>query len=1130
MSCSMPRAGGLFFAALLFTLGAVGAGELYRPVPSDAQVTRFTRFNIRYQLRDIVADGVQKVEFYITEDMGRTWRLYGEDPDRMSPMTVEVPGEGVYGFVCIATDRFGNREREPGPRTRPETVIVVDRTPPTAKWLAPTQNALGRSRAIELAWEASDPNFGNAPVKLQYAVDARSNHDRDAVWNTLQENLSASGSINWTPPTDSSARYNFRLVAEDRAGNMAVAYNAATVTLDTNPPLIASVSPLRSNKLENDIVVEADDGPSGSGVKEISLYTTDNGGATWTLVKETNENGESVPLKRKPGQSIAYAARASGDHGLWPVVFDEAGNATPLPTIGVVGPFVLVIDTESPNVSLSNSFLMGRSAVLVSDSRLVQWTAYDPHILNNSAAISLSLDNGSTWQELRAGLPTSGSESITFPFGSQSEEAKLKVTVSDEFGNVGEGISETFKLSRADTTIDAVTPVGSAMGSAPTTGSGFDSGLWGDDPGTPPTIPPPGPSPTPDGFMVTHPPQTGLTPDYPYPSLGETPQDSYSPIGGPLPTGPTDVYQLPPSSPTSPTGPGGYYPPMPGVTFGEPRGESHASSLPHAMTGAPQPPSQSSGAGLPVPPTQSLPPTPSAPVWTPSPGAGSTPPAPVAPSIPTPTSPPSAAGQGDSTWAPPPAWPDEQPATGQTGSGSMWETAPPAPIESTTPSLPSVPSVPTDSFGSDPTGLMPPSLSSAGGDLSMPALPPLDSGSLFDSQGLPEMPALPGAQDTAVSSPPTTPIPTPASPSAPSVPTPTPMPMPPPTDSVDTGVPTLPQPGSQISTLPDMDDIAPPRPLDAPGSQRMANPRQLSDHYAAESTTYLTDGNTSLARESAQKALEADDNNPRALMALSQVYAQDVPDVNNFAAAANIAKKATELGRDWEAWWNCADVFYRWAHKRNTELLEMARRQQNQPLELIDERNQALSNAKIAIGNSASLVQGQGEAERKKVANSQGLIAYLDARTIPESAPDYRVRAVPLLLEAVTPFQNAMRLSSRPTYSETFHLGIIYFRLAALERDSGNASQAQQHYLDAIRYLEEATTTMDTPAGGPREAYYMLANCYDNLAEQPGQNRTRYKELALRYWRQTADFYSAGTAYRDYAETRIDVLSQELGQ
>ncbi|MCD8140386.1 MAG: hypothetical protein LUE17_11520, partial [Planctomycetaceae bacterium] len=453
----------LFLLAAILPHLAASAGEFARPVPSNAQVTRFTRFNLRYTLRDIVADGVQKVDFYISDDMGATWSYYGEDPDRISPMTVEVSGEGVYGFVCVATDRYGNREREPQPRTRPETVIVVDRTPPNAAWLAPRQDILGRGQLIDMSWESSDDHFGETPVKIQYATNATSNHDRNANWTDLVTNRPANGTYSWTPPA--SERYNFRLIAEDRAGNMAVAYCPATVAIDNTPPYITGVEPLRSNRLENAITVQASDGDSGSGVKEYSLYVSDNGSATWTLVKETGVGGESVPVKRAPGESITWRAPGSGEYPLWPVVFDEAGNATPLPQIGVAGPFILVVDNEPPQVTLSNSFLEGRNTVLSNDSRRLEWTAYDPHIQEGSARIYLSLDNGDNWQELRSGLPVNGFETISFPFGSESEEARIRVTVADTFDNVGEAISETFILSRAETTIDSVTPRGGTTGS-----------------------------------------------------------------------------------------------------------------------------------------------------------------------------------------------------------------------------------------------------------------------------------------------------------------------------------------------------------------------------------------------------------------------------------------------------------------------------------------------------------------------------------------------------------------------------------------------------------------------------------------------------------------------------------------
>ena len=1106
MPCSMPRAGSLFVAALLLMAGVAGAGELSRPVPSDAMVTRLNRFNLRYSLRDVVADGVQKVEFYITEDMGRTWRLYGEDPDRMSPMTIEVPGEGVYGFVSIATDRSGNREREPVERTRPETVIVVDRTPPQAKWLSPTQNSLGRGKPIEFSWEASDRFFGTGPVKIQYAIDAKSNHDRDAVWSTAQENLSPTGTITWTPPTGASAKYNFRLIAEDRAGNVVVAYNPATVTVDSTPPHITSVSPLRSNKLENEIKIETDDGSSGSGVKEISLYTTDNGAGTWTLVKETTATGESVPVKREPGRPIAFAASNSGEYGLWPVVFDAAGNATPLPAIGVLGPYVMIIDTEAPQVTLSDSFLQGRAAVLANETRRVEWTAYDPHVMNGSGVISLSLDNGNTWQEIRSGLSATGSDIVNFPFGSQSEEAKLRVSVSDEFGNVGHAVSQVFKLSAADTVIDRVTPVQPGQSS----GGVYNplTGLYDDPTGTPPSIAPPPNQPNIYAPPQAMPPPGGVTTFLPPPDAGVI----FVPDGG-------TQSLLPPSGQGISGIPADPY----GVTPGRLPDESSANSLPRAMT---VPSQQSPMPSLPIPEQpSSIPQAPSA-DWNPSPRAGtSSPAAPnagVTPPVLPPVNSPFELGTPSNNQPFPPAAPT-QPPVGQTGSGTASNIGLPpiGSLEGGPDVLP--PPLPPTGAPSSPF----PDLPGQGGASSLPDL---------GGDGL-QPPPLAGPD---MSAPPLAPTPTGAIPSQ-SAPVFTPVPTGP---SGSTPLAESPQPTQPLPSF-DQPDLKAPE-LGGPAiPARPANKRQLSEHYVTEGNGYLKDGRFDLAATSAKEAMGADDGNPKAYSLMSQVYVQgDPPD---FIKAANMAKEATNLGRDWETWWNCADVYYRWAYARNKGIQDMIRNGQRPPVDLIDERNQALNNADIAVKNSAQLVQQGGEADRKKVAITQGLVAYLRALTIPEpvkpadaSGPmqdeyrraqaTYKSQVTPVLSEAIPYFQASMRLGGAPTYIETFHLGIINFRLGGLEKDSGNMAQAATYYLEAVKYLEEATTAAEVPAGGPREAYYMMAYSYDILADQAGPNRTRYKELALRYWRQTGTFYAAGTPYRDYAEQRIESLSQELGQ
>ncbi|MDR1518837.1 MAG: hypothetical protein LBU23_01665, partial [Planctomycetota bacterium] len=674
MSGSIPRMGMLVLSALLPLALAAGAGELSRPVPPDAQVTRFTRFNLRYSLRDAEPGSIARIEFFITEDMGRTWRFYADDADRIPPMTIEVPGEGVYGFVSVATDRFGNREREPVARSRPETVIVVDRTPPQAKWLSPLQNVLSRGRGAELAWESGDPYFGPTPVKLQYAVDARSNHDRDAVWTNIQEGLPAAGKQAWTPPGDVSGRYNFRLVAEDRAGNLAVAYCPATVTIDNSPPGIVSVGPLRSNKLEAPIIVEADDGQGGSGVKEISLYASDNSGNSWTLVKEPAADGATRPAKRKSGEPILFTAARAGDYPLWPVAFDEAGNATPLPSAGIPGSYVLTIDNEPPTVSLQNSFLMGRSVVLANESRIVSWTAYDPHILANSASILLSLDNGATWQTLRAGLPANGTETVYFPFGSHSEEAKLKVTVADEFGNIGEGVSEVFRLSGAETVIDSVTP---AHVPSPSLAEGFED-IFGGDAGQPPYIPlapagpggpgypaPPAPS-APSAPLAPIFPATPQPPAFPAPPnapiQGSPPADPYAQPAAPYPPASPDPYQYPLSLES---GPGG---------------ESTAASVPKAMLGLPL------GGQPPAPPAEASRPPPDQSRWdwipTP-PDSGQAAIPPPGPTAPTPAGPEVALlpPASDSLQPPPaPGTPPRSPQTSLFGDDWLTPTTPIAPM------------------------------------------------------------------------------------------------------------------------------------------------------------------------------------------------------------------------------------------------------------------------------------------------------------------------------------------------------------------------------------------------------------------------------------------------------------------
>src|SRR5258707_487856 len=70
------------------------------PVGGRQRVVNSKKFQIGYKLQDVGQSGVSCVELYITQDFGATWYRYGADDDNQSPIQVEVPREGTYGF-CL---------------------------------------------------------------------------------------------------------------------------------------------------------------------------------------------------------------------------------------------------------------------------------------------------------------------------------------------------------------------------------------------------------------------------------------------------------------------------------------------------------------------------------------------------------------------------------------------------------------------------------------------------------------------------------------------------------------------------------------------------------------------------------------------------------------------------------------------------------------------------------------------------------------------------------------------------------------------------------------------------------------------------------------------------------------------
>jgi hypothetical protein len=173
--------------------------------------------------------GVGKVDLWITKDDGRTWEWYAENRELKPPMTVELPGEGVYGFSLVVQNRAGVGKKPPASGDAPEMRVELDTTPPSAQLFAPQPDPRQRD-AVVLSWSATDRNLPANPITLQWA------EQRDGPWNNIKTGLPNNGSYSWKLPETLPPQVFLQLTAVDSAGNPGVAVTAQTVVLDLKEP------------------------------------------------------------------------------------------------------------------------------------------------------------------------------------------------------------------------------------------------------------------------------------------------------------------------------------------------------------------------------------------------------------------------------------------------------------------------------------------------------------------------------------------------------------------------------------------------------------------------------------------------------------------------------------------------------------------------------------------------------------------------------------------------------------------------------------------------------------------------------------------------------------------------------
>lgn len=201
-----------------------GSGSPSAPV----QIVNSKRIPIDYQATRVGPSGLGQVDLWITDDDGRTWRLYSHDTQLQRPMIVDLPGEGTFGLRLVARSRAGRGKPPPLAGDSPDMRVEVDTTPPSAKLFQPEADPERPNEALVISWSATDKNLDATPISLHWAERS------DGPWQPIAENLRNDGHYSWLVPKrlPDSNRVFLKLTARDRAGNVSEAITQEPILVD----------------------------------------------------------------------------------------------------------------------------------------------------------------------------------------------------------------------------------------------------------------------------------------------------------------------------------------------------------------------------------------------------------------------------------------------------------------------------------------------------------------------------------------------------------------------------------------------------------------------------------------------------------------------------------------------------------------------------------------------------------------------------------------------------------------------------------------------------------------------------------------------------------------------------------
>ncbi len=182
--------------------------------PRETLLVGNPRFALQYAVDDAGPEGPASVELWITRDGGRTWIRRGEDQDHVSPIAIDLGGEGTFGISLVARSASGVGDQPPAPNDPPQTWVEVDASPPVVMMRPPQVGTGLNAGKVALAWSASDLHLSPRSTSIFWKAEKPGSD-----WQLVVAGLENEGKYIWNVPPSVPDRFHVRIEASDTVGH-----------------------------------------------------------------------------------------------------------------------------------------------------------------------------------------------------------------------------------------------------------------------------------------------------------------------------------------------------------------------------------------------------------------------------------------------------------------------------------------------------------------------------------------------------------------------------------------------------------------------------------------------------------------------------------------------------------------------------------------------------------------------------------------------------------------------------------------------------------------------------------------------------------------------------------------------